>query len=135
MTDRDGRRTNDDSQARFLRLFLPSERELFRYVVALVPDVGDAEELLRVGGKDAGGATAERARAAAVGAGGAAHHDHQHVLGQVVAVGRGHAGAGQPPVQERPVHVEQLPPVALGWGRGQPTEPGERRFHRTQQRC
>jgi RNA polymerase sigma-70 factor (ECF subfamily) len=47
MTDRNDRRTDDDSQARFLRLFLPSERELFRYVAALVPDVGDAEEIVQ----------------------------------------------------------------------------------------
>jgi RNA polymerase sigma-70 factor (ECF subfamily) len=47
MTDRNDRRTNDDSQAQFLRLFLPSERELFRYVAALVPNVGDAEEIVQ----------------------------------------------------------------------------------------
>jgi RNA polymerase sigma-70 factor (ECF subfamily) len=46
-TDRNDRRTNDDSQARFLRLFLASERELFRYVAALVPNVGDAEEIVQ----------------------------------------------------------------------------------------
>lgn len=47
MTDRNDRRSNDDSQAQFLRLFLPSERELFRYVAALVPNVGDAEEIVQ----------------------------------------------------------------------------------------
>ena len=47
MTDRNDRRTKDDSQAQFLRLFLPSERELFRYVSALVPNVGDAEEIVQ----------------------------------------------------------------------------------------
>jgi RNA polymerase sigma-70 factor (ECF subfamily) len=47
MIDRNDRRTNDDSQTRFLRLFLPSERELFRYVATLVPNVGDAEEIVQ----------------------------------------------------------------------------------------
>ena len=47
MTDRNDRRTKDDSQAQFLRLFLPAERELFRYVAALVPNVGDAEEIVQ----------------------------------------------------------------------------------------
>ena len=47
MRDRNGRRTNDDAQAQFLRLFLPAERELFRYVAALVPNVGDAEEIVQ----------------------------------------------------------------------------------------
>ena len=47
MTDRNDRRTNDESQAQFLRLFLPSERELFRYIAALVPNVGDAEEIVQ----------------------------------------------------------------------------------------
>jgi RNA polymerase sigma-70 factor (ECF subfamily) len=47
MTDGDNRQTNDDSQAQFLRLFLPSERELFRYIAALVPNVGDAEEIVQ----------------------------------------------------------------------------------------
>src|SRR5713226_1720098 len=47
MTDRNDRRTKDDSQAQFLRLFLPSERELFRYVAALVPSLGDAEEIVQ----------------------------------------------------------------------------------------
>src|SRR5207302_10737770 len=47
MTGRNDRRTNDDAQAQFLRLFLPSERELFRYVAALVPNVGDAEEIVQ----------------------------------------------------------------------------------------
>ena len=47
MTDRNGGRTKDDAQAQFLRLFLPSERELFRYVAALVPNVADAEEIVQ----------------------------------------------------------------------------------------
>jgi RNA polymerase sigma-70 factor (ECF subfamily) len=45
--DRNHRRSNDDLQARFLRLFLPAERELFRYVAKLVPNVGDAEEIVQ----------------------------------------------------------------------------------------
>src|SRR4029077_14875831 len=45
--DRNDRRSNDDSQAQFLRLFLSSERELFRYVAALVPNAGDAEEIVQ----------------------------------------------------------------------------------------
>ena len=44
---RDDRRSADDPQARFLRLLLPAERELFRYVAALVPDMGDAEEIVQ----------------------------------------------------------------------------------------
>jgi RNA polymerase sigma-70 factor, ECF subfamily len=47
MTDRDDGRTTDDLRAQFLRLFLPAERELFRYVTALVPNVGDAEEIVQ----------------------------------------------------------------------------------------
>src|SRR6266436_822279 len=39
--------SNDESQAQFLRLFLSSERELFRYVAALVPSLGDAEEIVQ----------------------------------------------------------------------------------------
>jgi RNA polymerase sigma-70 factor (ECF subfamily) len=39
--------SNDDSHAQFLRLFLSSERELFRYVAALVPSLGDAEEIVQ----------------------------------------------------------------------------------------
>jgi RNA polymerase sigma-70 factor (ECF subfamily) len=38
---------DDDPQAKFLRLFLSSERELFRYVSALVPNVADAEEIMQ----------------------------------------------------------------------------------------
>jgi RNA polymerase sigma-70 factor (ECF subfamily) len=45
MTDHDDRRTDHDAQ--FLRLFLQSERELFRYVAALVPNVLDAEEIVQ----------------------------------------------------------------------------------------
>jgi RNA polymerase sigma-70 factor (ECF subfamily) len=41
------RPTNSDLQAQFLRLFLPAERELFRYVAALVPAVADAEEIVQ----------------------------------------------------------------------------------------
>jgi hypothetical protein len=40
MPDRNDGRANDDSQAQFLRLLLSSERELFRYVAALVPQPG-----------------------------------------------------------------------------------------------
>jgi RNA polymerase sigma-70 factor (ECF subfamily) len=40
-------RSTDDSQARFLRLFLSSESELFRYVAALVPSLPDAEEIVQ----------------------------------------------------------------------------------------
>lgn len=37
----------DLSQEQFLRLFLSSERELFRYVAALVPNISDAEEIVQ----------------------------------------------------------------------------------------
>lgn len=37
----------DTAQARFLRLFRSSERELFRYVSALVPSFVDAEEIVQ----------------------------------------------------------------------------------------
>lgn len=47
MTDRNHRRTNGESQALFLQLFLSSERELLRYVAAMVPNVGDAEEIVQ----------------------------------------------------------------------------------------
>src|SRR4051812_31639710 len=47
MADRNDRRTTDAAQAQFLRLFLPSERGLFRYVAALVPNGGDAEEIVQ----------------------------------------------------------------------------------------
>jgi RNA polymerase sigma-70 factor, ECF subfamily len=47
LKNRNDRRTNDDSQARFLRLLVSSERELFRYVSALVPNVADAEEIVQ----------------------------------------------------------------------------------------
>lgn len=40
-------RTSEDPQATFLRLLLSSERELFRYVSALVPNIGDAEEIVQ----------------------------------------------------------------------------------------
>ncbi len=46
-TDRDDLRSGDDAQAQFLRLFLSSERELFRYVAALVPNITDAEEIVQ----------------------------------------------------------------------------------------
>jgi RNA polymerase sigma-70 factor, ECF subfamily len=35
------------SQQRFLSLFLRSEREIFRYVAALVPNVADAEDIVQ----------------------------------------------------------------------------------------
>lgn len=35
------------SQQRFLSLFLQSEREIFRYVAALVPNVADAEDIVQ----------------------------------------------------------------------------------------
>ena len=35
------------AQQRFLTLFLRSEREIFRYVAALVPNVGDAEDIVQ----------------------------------------------------------------------------------------
>ena len=34
-------------QQRFLSLFLRSEREIFRYVAALVPNVADAEDIVQ----------------------------------------------------------------------------------------
>jgi RNA polymerase sigma-70 factor, ECF subfamily len=46
----DSQRRFDDStaaQQRFLTLFLRSEREIFRYVAALVPNVGDAEDIVQ----------------------------------------------------------------------------------------
>jgi RNA polymerase sigma-70 factor (ECF subfamily) len=44
---REDSRSADTAQARFLRLFLSSERELFRYVAALVPNLVDAEEIVQ----------------------------------------------------------------------------------------
>jgi len=43
------RRINDPAaaQQRFLSLFLRSEREVFRYVAALVPNVADAEDIVQ----------------------------------------------------------------------------------------
>ena len=43
------RRSEDqtDAQQRFLSLFLRSEREIFRYVAALVPNVIDAEDIVQ----------------------------------------------------------------------------------------
>ncbi|RYD28714.1 MAG: RNA polymerase subunit sigma, partial [Verrucomicrobiaceae bacterium] len=35
------------SQEQFLSLFLRSEREIFRYVAALVPFVSDAEDIVQ----------------------------------------------------------------------------------------
>src|SRR6187401_3781528 len=35
------------SQQRFLSLFLRSEREVFRYVAALIPNVADAEDIVQ----------------------------------------------------------------------------------------
>lgn len=46
----DPERRFDDSavaQQRFLSLFLRSEREIFRYVAALVPNVADAEDIVQ----------------------------------------------------------------------------------------
>ena len=42
-------RSEDSSaaQQRFLSLFLRSEREIFRYVAALVPNVTDAEDIVQ----------------------------------------------------------------------------------------
>ena len=54
--DRSGRMTTDPkrefgdsgaAQQRFLTLFLRSEREVFRYVAALVPNVTDAEDIVQ----------------------------------------------------------------------------------------
>ena len=46
-TDRNHRDPESPKQAQFLRLFLSSERELFRYVAALVPSAGDAQEIVQ----------------------------------------------------------------------------------------
>src|SRR5687767_2642630 len=35
------------AQQRFLSLFLRSEREIFRYVAALIPNVADAEDIVQ----------------------------------------------------------------------------------------
>lgn len=35
------------SQQEFLRVFLANEREILRYVVALVPNLGDAQEIIQ----------------------------------------------------------------------------------------
>jgi RNA polymerase sigma-70 factor, ECF subfamily len=46
----DFRHSSDDpsaTQQRFLSLFLRSEREIFRYVAALVPHVADAEDIVQ----------------------------------------------------------------------------------------
>ena len=46
----DPKRRSDDpsaAQHRFLSLFLRSEREVFRYVAALVPNVADAEDIVQ----------------------------------------------------------------------------------------
>jgi RNA polymerase sigma-70 factor, ECF subfamily len=45
--DRDNRRPGDESQASFLRLFLSAEREVYRSVLALVPNLADAEEIVQ----------------------------------------------------------------------------------------
>src|SRR4030095_9492144 len=37
----------DAAQQRFLSLFLRSEREIFRYVAVLVPNVADAEDIVQ----------------------------------------------------------------------------------------
>ncbi|MBS0263085.1 MAG: sigma-70 family RNA polymerase sigma factor [Planctomycetes bacterium] len=46
-SNRSDRPSDEESQALFLRLFLSSERELFRYVAALVPNLADAEEVVQ----------------------------------------------------------------------------------------
>src|SRR6185436_5699701 len=46
----DSKRQSEDqaaAQQRFLSLFLRSEREVFRYVAALVPHVADAEDIVQ----------------------------------------------------------------------------------------
>jgi RNA polymerase sigma-70 factor (ECF subfamily) len=46
----DSERSSEDraaAQQRFLSLFLRSEREVFRYVAALVPNVADAEDIVQ----------------------------------------------------------------------------------------
>jgi RNA polymerase sigma-70 factor (ECF subfamily) len=46
----DSKRPSEDqsaAQQRFLSLFLRSEREVFRYVAALVPNVADAEDIVQ----------------------------------------------------------------------------------------
>ena len=46
----DSKRPSEDqsaAQQRFLSLFLRSEREIFRYVAALVPNVADAEDIVQ----------------------------------------------------------------------------------------
>ena len=49
MSEESQRRFSDSSaaQQRFLSLFLRSEREVFRYVAALVPNVTDAEDIVQ----------------------------------------------------------------------------------------
>jgi RNA polymerase sigma-70 factor (ECF subfamily) len=42
-----GSRDHAAAQQRFLSLFLRSEREVFRYVAALVPNVADAEDIVQ----------------------------------------------------------------------------------------
>ena len=46
-TQQEDSQSVDDAHARFLRLFLSSEREIFRYVAALVPNLPDAEEIVQ----------------------------------------------------------------------------------------
>jgi RNA polymerase sigma-70 factor (ECF subfamily) len=46
----DSKRSSEDraaAQQRFLSLFLRSEREIFRYVAALLPNVADAEDIVQ----------------------------------------------------------------------------------------
>lgn len=49
MAENSERRSDDSSaaQQRFLSLFLRSEREVYRYVAALVPNVADAEDIVQ----------------------------------------------------------------------------------------
>jgi RNA polymerase sigma-70 factor (ECF subfamily) len=46
-TDRDDRRTSNEARACFLRLFLSAEREVYGCVLALVPSLADAEEIVQ----------------------------------------------------------------------------------------
>ncbi len=49
MSEKQNNRFHDPSadQQRFLSLFLKSEREIFRYVAALVPNVSDADDIVQ----------------------------------------------------------------------------------------
>lgn len=43
----DGPASKSAAQERFLKVFLANEREIYRYVAALVPHVGDAQEIVQ----------------------------------------------------------------------------------------